>query len=178
MGTNPKRKETLDELLHSFPLTFKKAPNKQGGGIEWEYLCRVALELKEGQETRCIVFWRKNMPRGILPSLKRKTNYQQPPMYVSLHSNQTNNLTFDCFECLPRQSLPTAPFTFLMSSAVRPVGLVCHSGQPLSHPDLTAGHSHSHTIWGSLTPQIESQISSVYVAPPHCHHTHMQCCPS
>ena len=99
----------MDELLHSFPLTFKKAPNKQGGGIEWEYLCRVALELKEGQETRCIVFWRKNMPRGILPSLKRKTNYQQPPMYVFLHSNQTNNLTFDCFECRARQSLPRGP---------------------------------------------------------------------
>ena len=111
-------------------------------------MCRVALELKEGQETRCIVFWRKNMPRGILPSLKRKTNYQQPPMYVFLHSNQTNNLTFHCFECRPRQSLPTAPFTFLMSSAVRPVGLVCHSGQPLA-PHLTDGHSHSHTISGS-----------------------------
>ena len=82
------------------------------------------------------------------PALKRKTNYQQPPMYVFLHSNQTNNLTFDCFECRARQSLPTAPFTFLMSSAVRPVGLVCHSGQPLA-PHLTDGHSHSHTISGS-----------------------------
>ena len=141
-------------------------------------MCRVALELKEGQETRCIVFWRKNMPRGILPSLKRKTNYQQPPMYAFLHSNQTNNLTFDCFE-----SMPIGPWSPPHSS--------CHPQSGRSDWSVTQGNpSHtqsdswafpqSHHLGITHATSPESYIHSVAPHPPQCHYIRifMQCHPS